>query len=89
MKIFENDIDINFENLSSIPKKYYRWRPEYGDPENRQIGTSAQKIEKIYPELICETDGKKSVAYDRLSVIALAAIDKLNRRVSELESKLK
>ena len=43
------------------------------------IGTSAQKLQKVYPELVLinpET-GKLSVDYPKLSVVALKAVDKL------------
>lgn len=58
--------------------------------EDLQIGTSAQELAKIYPECVHydETNDRYSVNYQKLSIVALAAIDKLHDRVSELESKL-
>ena len=59
--------------------------------ENLQIGTSAQELIKIYPECVSynENEDKYSVNYQKLSIIALAAIDKLYDRIVELENKLK
>ena len=88
-KTFIGDIDIDFEHLSMLPKKYFYWKEGYGDPKKKAIGTSAQEIEKIYPEIVNENEnGFKSVSYEKLSIIALAAIDKLYKRISELEARL-
>lgn len=58
--------------------------------EDLQIGTSAQELAKIYPTCVSydEVSDRYSVNYQKLSIVALAAIDKLHERVSELESKL-
>jgi hypothetical protein len=52
------------------------------------IGTSAQEVQKLYPELVNEQDGVLSVAYDKLSIVALAAIDELHNKNKELEARL-
>jgi hypothetical protein len=88
-KNFIEDISVDFNKLSTLPKKYFYWKEGYGDPNRRTIGTSAQEIAKIYPEVVSTNkDGFMSVSYEKLSIIALAAIDKLNERISELEAKL-
>ena len=55
-----------------------------------QIGVSAQEIQKIYPEIVSEDieTGKLTVAYDKLSVVALAAVDKLHAENQELKDRL-
>jgi hypothetical protein len=60
------------------------------ESEEVQIGTIAQNLYETFPEIVSVgDDGFMSVAYDRLSIIALAAIDVLNKRIKEPESKLK
>ena len=93
LKTFVNDIDIDFDKLKQIPKKYFTWN---FDKENvLNIGTSAQEVEKIYPEIVgeflneTENVNYKTIDYSKLSIIALAAIDKLNERIVELENKIK
>ena len=93
LKDFYNSIDVDLDKLSSLPKKFFKWK---SSPNGEfEIGTSAQELQKIYPQLV-NTDGNGylTVAYDKLSIIALRAIDKLyemnknlERRIQILESK--
>ena len=88
LKDFHGDIDLDFEKLKSIRKQYFTWKE--GDITDMQIGTSAQDLQKVYPEIVSVgEDGKLAVSYERLSIIALAAIDKLYDRIKILEEKLK
>jgi ubiquinone biosynthesis protein UbiJ len=67
-----------------LKKNYFTWKDNNKDT---QIGVSAQEIQEIYPELVStDENGMLSVAYDKLSVVALAAIDKLHDEVTELKS---
>jgi hypothetical protein len=89
LKIFEGDIEIDFDKLSLIPKKYYKWKKD-GPQGPTMVGTSAQKLEKVYPNLVnVGDDGDYAVAYDRLSIVALAAIDKLHKENEELKERIK
>ena len=85
LKDFHNDVEIDFEKISRIPKKYFEWKD---NPGKMQIGTSAQAVQKLYPEIV-NYDGTYTLSYDKLSIIALAAIDKLHKRVKELEEQLR
>ena len=86
LKNFEDDVQIDFEELKTLPKKYFRWKD---NPETLNIGTSAQSVQKLYPELVSKgDDGKLSVNYIHLSVVALAAIDKLHEENLELKERI-
>ena len=87
LKDFENDVVVDFDALKSIPKKYFRWK---SDPEQLNIGTSAQALQKVYPELVTTGDvtGEMGVNYQHLSVVALAAIDKLHEENLELKERI-
>lgn len=88
LKDFRGDIDLDFDKLKSIRKQYFTWKE--GDVTDVQIGTSAQDLQKVYPEIVSVgEDGKLAVSCERLSIIALAAIDKLYDRIKILEEKLK
>ena len=88
LKNFGESIEIDFDKLAEIPKVYYTWKT---DADNKQqIGTSAQKLREIYPELVSESeDGKLAVSYEKLSIIVLAAVDKLHKENEELKDRLK
>ena len=87
LKNFENKIDVSLDKISSLKKNYFTWKEN--EDSSLQIGVSAQEIQKLYPELVSETDnGTLTVAYDKLSVVALAAIDKLYEENKELKTRL-
>ena len=86
LKNFKEDIKA-LEVVSEIPTKYFTWKSDKSKTEH--IGTSAQEIQKIYPDLVTENeDGVLSVDYARLSIIALAAIKELKAQIDELKSKI-
>lgn len=84
LKDFQEDIEVNFSYLHNIPKKYYSWKDDA--TYTRHIGTSAQAVQKYYPELVNTDDnGYLTMNYDKLSVVALKAIDVLHEEVTELK----
>ena len=87
LKTFEGNVEVDLEKLKALPKKYFYWT---ADAEGkRQLGTSAQAVEEVFPELVStDADGYKSVNYANLSVVALAAVDKLAEQNAELERRL-
>lgn len=93
LKDFYDDIKLNLEDLRSIPKKYFSFKD---NPDKIEIGTSAQAVQKLYPEIVSTNNiGKLSVAYDKLAIIALKGIDELyelllaqQEEIKELRNKL-
>ena len=85
LKIFKEDIKVDFNKLKSIPKKYFYWKSD--EMGKLQIGTSAQEVQKLYPELVSsDNEGVLSVAYDKLSILALKSIDELYEMILDLKS---
>lgn len=95
LKNILNPVKVDLDKLSKLRKVYYIWK----DASNTsiQLGMIAQDVQKLYPELVDvdEETGYLSLAYDKLSVLALEAIDvlykehkKLKERVDELEKLL-
>jgi hypothetical protein len=69
-------ICANLEKLSKLRKIYFYLK----DNKNnyRHIGLIASEIEKLYPDLIIKDEYNNSyIQYDKLSIIALEAIDML------------
>ena len=88
LKTFGDKIDVDFEEISKLKKHYFTWNRL--ENSTQQIGVSAQEIQKLYPELVHENgDGTLSVAYNKLSVVALAAIDKLYEENMQLKDAIK
>ena len=87
LKNFSNDISIDFDALRNIPKKYFTWKSD--ELNKPHIGTSAQELMKVYPELVNRDENDMlSVDYSTLSIIALKAIDILVDRIEKLENEL-
>jgi hypothetical protein len=88
LKTFKDDIRCDFGELKSIPKKYFEWKS--GEPPGTQIGTSAQELAKYYPELVnADEKGELAVSYERLSIVALAAVDRLYDEIVNIKAILK
>ena len=84
LKTFTSDYDINLDDIKNIKTGKFYWNSD----ENQTIngGVSAQTVEEYFPELVKEDEtGMKSVNYDGLAVVAIAAIKKLTERIEQLE----
>lgn len=85
LKTFTEDYNINLDDIKNIKTGKFYWNSD----ENQVIngGVTAQTVEKYFPELVRENEnGIKSVNYDGLAVVAIAAIKKLTERIEELEN---
>lgn len=84
LKTFTEDYDISLNDIKNIKTGRFYWNND----ENQVIncGVTAQTVEAYFPELVSENeDGIKSVNYDGLAVVAIAAIKKLTERIEQLE----
>ena len=88
LKDVVKNIECNLDDLAKLPKFNFTWKND--ESKKIDLGTSAQKLREIYPELVTEDpDGRLGVAYDKLSIVALAAIDKLHKENLELKERLR
>lgn len=84
LKTFTEDYDVNLDDIKNIKTGRFYWNSD----ESQEIngGVSAQTVEAYFPELVKENEnGIKSVNYDGLAVVAIAAIKKLTERIEQLE----
>lgn len=86
LKDFHNEIEVDFDKLRDLPKSYFTWKSD--DTKTIQLGTSAQKVKELYPELVGGTEESLSVDYARLSIVALKAVDKLHEENEKLKAEL-
>jgi hypothetical protein len=88
LKEIKGFVDVKAEDIAKIRKIYYTYLSD--ENANIEVGVIAQDIQKICPELVgVGDDGYLSVCYDKLSILALSAIDDLHERVTNLEEKIK
>ena len=95
LKNFQDKIPVDLDKLSKLKKNYFTWK-EKERGEKLEIGVSAQEIKELYPEIVSDEGETLSVAYDKLSVVALSAVDilyeenkSLKNKISELEEQIK
>jgi hypothetical protein len=87
LKNIVNPISVDLDKLSKLRKIYFNWKDK--PDSDLQLGMIAQDVQELYPELVSETNGQLSLAYDKLSVIALKGIDVLYDLVLDLKSEIK
>lgn len=92
LKNIKSDLNIA-DNIDKIPTVLFSWKKDEPEDINQDvpvhIGTIAQDIQKIYPDLVAEdAEGHLTVDYAKLSVIAIAAIKELKKEIEILKSKI-
>lgn len=86
-------IDDPLEKITSLRGVSFEWRaeefPDRGFKEGRHIGLVAQEVERVLPEIVrTDRDGKKSLAYDKLTAVLVEAIKKQQEQIAESLSRL-
>lgn len=78
-------LKVDLDDLSKLSKIYYKFK--YDSNEIQHIGMLAQEVQNLYPELVSvdSITGCLSLAYDKLSVIALKCIDVLYDEFKDLK----
>ena len=77
-------ITVDLDKLTKLRKVYFKWNDQT-EKRELQLGMIAQDVQKLYPELVNTDGGHLSLAYDKLSVIALKAIDELYVLIKDLQ----
>ena len=84
---FKDNIEkANFDNI--LEKISQIGAIKYTLDGERQIGLSAQEVEKVFPEIIIERNGEKSIDLKGLVTVLLEAIKKQNEKIKFLEEKI-
>ena len=86
LKDIVNPIVVDLDKLSKLRKVYFNWKDRLNS--DLQLGMIAQDVQELYPELVSEINGQLNLSYEKLSVIALKAIDVLHHENNELKSRI-
>jgi len=79
--------------LDSLRAVSFRWKeeefPKGSSPlaAGRQIGLIAQEVEKVFPELVSEVNGRKFLDYARMTAVLLEAVKELSSKDDRLEER--
>jgi hypothetical protein len=75
------------QSIERITPIYYNFKDTLSHPAGRQIGFSAQEIEKEFPELVTkDSKGYLSVEYANMTAVLLQAIKELQKQNSEFKA---
>lgn len=94
LKDYVGDFHFSLDDIDKIPLRVFN----YKDDESKQlhIGTSAQSVQKILPQIvgsgyIKEGDDNEylTVEYSKLSLVALDCIKQLKAEINELKAEIK
>jgi hypothetical protein len=97
LKDYKGDFSFDMGRLKDIPLKYFEYKDvkaKNGDSiavndGKTYIGTSAQELQKILPEVVGEgTDGYLNVDYSKLTLVALDCIKQQQRQIDELRKEI-
>ncbi|MDJ1499539.1 tail fiber domain-containing protein [Xanthocytophaga agilis] len=84
----------NIERLNHVMPNVMRLQPtryhylHNTDESPKSYGFIAQEVEKIFPDLIQEVDGKKSLNYSAFTTIAIQAIKEQQEQINALQKQL-
>ena len=94
LKDFEGPIESALDKVKTLTGYYFKENElakKFGyDNDNRQVGVSAQEVEKVLPEVVTEAPFNpeyKSVWYEKLVPLLIEAIKELEAKVKKLEDK--
>ena len=80
-------------SLRNITPIYYHWKTGFKEQnftKEKQLGFSAQEIEKYFPEIVqTNSDGYKAVDYGRMTPVLVQAIKEQQEQIDELKGENK
>jgi len=93
---YKQNISPIAHSLSSVLSMnglYYYWKknefPEMEFSNERQIGFSAQEVEKLFPEVVMtDANGYKSVDYGRLTPVLVEAIKEQQKQINAQQQQI-
>jgi hypothetical protein len=81
--MFQVSISESINILSQLNPVSFDWK----DIDKKSFGFIAQEIEKILPEIVTETQGKKALSYVQIIPFLVDAINQLQKQIDALKRK--
>ncbi|MBL7943637.1 MAG: tail fiber domain-containing protein, partial [Flavobacteriales bacterium] len=75
------------QKVSLLKPATYRYKDNAADAQ-KAIGFIAQEVEEVFPGLVYEKDGLKTLNYGDFAVLSVAAIQELNAKVEAQSSEI-
>lgn len=91
LKDYMEPIENALNKIGSLNGYTFVWNAVQNlyKPGTRDIGVSAQEIEKVFPELVdTRLNGYKAVKYDKLVAVLIQGINELQKEIHELKSRI-
>jgi hypothetical protein len=76
-----HDLDGVLDRVLKLRPVSYRFKSASGEAP-RTLGLIAQEVEPLFPEVVGEHDGMKSLAYAELVPVTVGAIQELNQKLT-------
>ncbi len=88
-----SSINNALQSVLSLNGIYYDWKtnefPDKHFTNARQLGFSAQEIEKLFPEIVqTDAEGYKSVDYGKLTPVLVEAVKEQQSQIDELKKEI-
>lgn len=88
LKDIYQTVTDGLESVLKLNPVTYRWKDKQDDYIH--TGFIAQEVQKLFPELVkSDSDGLLSLSYGKMSALAIAGVQGLNRKVDTIEDKLR
>jgi len=84
--IFDLNGTSSLARINQLQAQTYNYTPEAQLGDQQEIGFIAQDVEKIFPELVGESNGYKYIRYDKLTVVLAEAVQELDDKITALEA---
>lgn len=85
-----SDIKNPLQKIQQLHAVYYDWKqdefPSMHFSDQRQLGLSAQEVEKLFPEIVqVNADGYKAVDYSRLTPVLIEGMKEQQQQIETLQ----
>lgn len=99
LKDIQSNVSLTLEQIANAPNIKFTWKPKQSDattmeepvePKGIHVGTTAQYLKSVLPEVVRGEEGNMSVDYATAALIFATQtakhLEKTNKKIKELET---